>query len=215
MCGRFVNTNKIKDLVEQFNIDIDFANEMATQSSYNISPTQYSAVILESRMKRKISMMHWGLIPSWSKNKKFSSKMINARIETINEKASFKNLVNTNRCIVVISGYFEWTQKNGQKQPYYIYNNKKNILPIAGLWTKWNDIYSFTIITKNADRSIRPLHHRMPLILDDNSIDLYLNSNITFDKSYKILDTQLNYHRVSTMVNSTVNNNKICIEPIE
>lgn len=215
MCGRFVNTNKIEDIVAKFNIDIGSINELSIPSSYNICPTQYSPVIFEDAVQRKIEMMHWGLIPSWSKNMKFSSKMINARVESIKEKTSFKNLVNTNRCIVVVSGYFEWAQVEGQKQPYYIYNDKKNILPIAGLWSSWNDIHSFTIITKGSDTGLGLLHHRMPLILDDNSIDSYLNNNITFDKSYKALRTQLNYHKVSTMVNSTINNNKTCIAPIE
>ena len=110
MCGRFVNTNKIEDLVEQFNIEIDCANEQSISKSYNICPTQYSPVIFEDSVQRKIKMMHWGLIPSWSKDKRFSSNMVNARFETIKEKPSFKNLINTNRCIVIASGYFEWVQ---------------------------------------------------------------------------------------------------------
>ena len=214
MCGRFVNTNTIEDLVEQFNIDIDSANELSISKSYNICPTQYSPVIFEDTVQRKIEMMHWGLIPSWSKDKQFSSNMINARFETIKEKPSFKNLINTNRCIVIASGYFEWVQGEGNKQPYYIYNDEK-MLPMAGLWTKWEDILSFTIITTNAHENLRSVHHRMPLVLDDNSIDPYLSNKISFDESYTISNSDLKHHKVSTMVNSTINNNGTCIESIE
>jgi len=214
MCGRFVNTNKIEDLVEQFNIEIDCANELSISKSYNICPTQYSPVIFEDAVKRKIEMMHWGLIPMWSKDNRFSSKMINARFETIKEKPSFKNLINTNRCIVIASGYFEWVQTEGNKQPYYIYNDEK-LLPMAGLWTKWKDILSFTIITRNAHERLRPIHHRMPLVLDANGIDSYLSNDISFDESYTISKSYLRYHKVSTMVNSTLNNNKTCIDSIE
>ena len=214
MCGRFVNTNKIEDIVEKFNIDIGSINELSIPSSYNICPTQYSPVIFEDAVQRKIEMMHWGLIPAWSKDKKFSSNMINARFETLKEKPSFKNLIHTNRCIVIASGYFEWTQSESKKQPYYIYNNEK-MLPIAGLWTKWEDILSFTIITRNANENLRSVHHRMPLVLDDNSIDSYLSNKISFDESYTISNSHLKYHKVSTMVNSTINNNDTCIDSIE
>ena len=214
MCGRFVNTNKIEDIVEEFNIDIGSAKKISIPSSYNICPTQYSPVIFEDAVQRKIEMMHWGLIPAWSKDKKFSSNMINARFETLKEKPSFKNLINTNRCIVIASGYFEWTQSESKKQPYYIYNNEK-MLPMAGLWTKWEDILSFTIITTNAHENLRSVHHRMPLVLDDNSIDPYLSNKISFDESYTISNSDLKHHKVSTMVNSTINNNGTCIESIE
>ena len=214
MCGRFVNTNKIEDLVERFSIDIEPADELSMPKSYNICPTQYSPVIFENSLQRKIEMMHWGLIPSWSKNKKFSFNMINARIETLKEKPSFNNLINTNRCIVVASGYFEWIQTESNKQPYYIYNYEK-MLPLAGLWTKWKDILSFTIITRNAHEKLRAIHHRMPMVLDNNSIDSYLNNDVTFDESYAISNAHLKYHKVSTMVNSTINNNETCINSIE
>ena len=158
--------------------------------------------------------MHWGLIPSWSRDKQFSSNMINARFETIKEKPSFKNLINTNRCIIIASGYFEWVQAESNKQPYYIYNNEK-LLPMAGLWTKWKDILSFTIITRNAHEKLRAIHHRMPLVLDANSIDSYLSNDISFDESYTISNSYLRYHKVSTKVNSTLNNNKTCIDSIE
>ena len=214
MCGRYVNTKKIDDIEKKFNIDRQENIELSINPSYNISPTQDSPVIVQNSTKRIIKNMHWGLIPSWSKDKKFSSNLINARLETIKEKPSFKNLVNTNRCIVVANGYYEWTQTDNGKQPFFIHNNDE-FLPMAALWTQWQDILSFTIITKSADLSIKTIHHRMPLILDDNCIQLYLDHNISFDQSYKISDSLLKYHKVSSIVNSPANNDGSCIDSLD
>lgn len=213
MCGRYVNTKKIVDIERKFNIDSEYIDELSINPSYNISPTQYSPVIVQNTTVRIIKDMHWGLIPSWSKDKKFSSNLINARLETIKEKPSFKNLVNANRCIVIANGYYEWTQTDNGKQPFFIHNDDQ-FLPMAGLWTQWRDITSFTIITKSADPSIKTIHHRMPLILNDNSIESYLDHNISFDQSYKISESLLKYHKVAMMVNSPVNNNASCIDPL-
>tara|TARA_X000001036_G_scaffold286512_1_gene266152 strand:+ start:3146 stop:3790 length:645 start_codon:yes stop_codon:yes gene_type:complete len=214
MCGRFVNTNKIEDINTFFNIEYNLANDMSLPISYNISPSQYSPIIIEENKLKKIEMMYWGLIPSWSKDKKFSTNMINARIESIKEKPSYKNLIHTSRCIVIASGYYEWTKIKSKKQPHYI-TNDKNLLPIAGLWTKWNDISSFTIITKNADSNLSSIHHRMPLVIDDRAINTYLNRDIPFDQSYNISKSELIYHKVSTMVNSSVYNDRSCIRSID
>ena len=213
MCGRYVNTKKIDEIEKKFNIDRQENIELSINPSYNISPTQDSPVIVQNSTKRIIKNMHWGLIPSWSKDKKFSSNLINARLETIKEKPSFKNLVNTNRCIVVANGYYEWTQTDNGKQPFFIHNNDE-FIPMAALWTQWQDIISFTIITKSADASIKTIHHRMPLILDDNCIELYLDHNISFDQSYKISESLLKYHKVSSIVNSPANNDGSCIDSL-
>lgn len=214
MCGRFVNTNKVEDLDVFFNIENSLENHISLPISYNISPSQYSPVVIEDNKQKKIEMMYWGLIPSWSKDKKFSTNMINARFESIKIKPSFKNLIHTNRCIVIASGYYEWTRLGNKKQPYYI-TNEKNLLPIAGLWTKWNDISSFTIITKDADSNLSSIHHRMPLVVRDRAINTYLNRDIPFDQSYNISKSELIYHKVSTMVNSSVYNDRSCIRSID
>ena len=158
--------------------------------------------------------MHWGLIPSWSKDSKFATNLINARIETIQEKPSFKGLINTSRCIVIASGYYEWVQTDSGKQPYYIHG-EDNVLPIAGLWTRWNDTKSFTIITKSANSSVSNIHHRMPLIIEKNLIESFLNHSIKFDIPYKKQDISLKSYKVSKLVNKPVRNDISCITSIE
>ena len=157
--------------------------------------------------------MNWGLIPSWSKDKKYASNLINARLETINDKPSFKGLVKNYRCIVIASGYYEWVKTENGKEPLYIYSDQ-SILPLAGLWTNWENMNSFTIITQSSFGNLKMLHHRMPLILDKSSIFSYLDESVDFDSSYNVLSDGLSYHRVSKMVNSVKHDTDTCIKKV-
>ena len=214
MCGRYVNKNSFEDIEKLFPVDLIQSPSMSIQPSYNICPTQYSPVVVSAGEKHYMENMHWGLIPSWSKDSKFATNLINARIETIQDKPSFKGLIHTNRCIVIASGYYEWVQTNSGKQPYYIHG-EGGVLLIAGLWTCWNDTKSFTIITKSANSNVSSIHHRMPLVIEKNHIESFLDHSIKFDSSYKKQDMKLRYHKVSKLVNKTVNNDISCITSIE
>ena len=214
MCGRYTFFNNIDSVQCSLDIDIIDSNLVDHQVSYNISPTQDAPVIFEDNNKRILKNMRWGLIPSWSRNDSFASKLINARSETISDKPSFKNLISTNRCIVIANGYYEWVNIGNKKQPYFIYSDKDTTISMAGLWTKWRDVISFTIITKQSDISINHLHHRMPLMLPKEKINLYLDKNNAFDDFVISDDMRLKYHKVSNLVNSPKNNNATCINPI-
>ena len=214
MCGRYVNKNSFEDIEKLFQADLIQSPSISIQPSYNICPTQYSPVVVSAGEKYYMENMHWGLIPSWSKDSKFATNLINARIETIKEKPSFKGLINTSRCIVIASGYYEWVQTDSGKQPYYIHG-EHDVLPIAGLWTRWKDIKSFTIITKSANSSVSNIHHRMPLIIEKNLIESFLDHSIKFDISYKNQDISLKSYKVSKLVNKAVRNDISCITSIE
>ena len=214
MCGRYVNKNSFEDIEKLFQADLIQSPSISIQPSYNICPTQYSPVVVSADEKYQMKNMHWGLIPSWSKDSKFATNLINARIETVQEKPSFKGLTNTSRCIVIASGYYEWVQTDSGKQPYYIHG-EHDVLPIAGLWTRWKDIKSFTIITKSANSNISNIHHRMPLIIEQNHIKSFLDHSIKFDSSYNNQDIRLRYHKVSKLVNKPVKNDISCINSIE
>ena len=120
MCGRYTFFNNIDSLQHSLDIDIIDSNLIDHQASYNISPTQNAPVVFEENNKRILKNMRWGLIPSWAKDNSFASKLINARSETIADKPSFKNLITTNRCVVLANGYYEWHINNGIKTPYFI-----------------------------------------------------------------------------------------------
>ena len=214
MCGRYTFFNNIDSLQHSLNIDVIDSNIINHQASYNISPTQNAPVVFEENNKRILKNMRWGLIPSWAKDNSFASKLINARSETIADKPSFKNLITTNRCVVLANGYYEWVNVDNKKHPYFIYSEENTMISMAGLWTEWKGVISFTIITKKSDLSISHLHHRMPLILQEEKIDSYLDKRNTFDDFVKFNDMKLKYHQVSNLVNSPKNNNASCINPI-
>ena len=214
MCGRYTFFNNIDSLQHSLNIDVIDSNIINHQASYNISPTQNAPVVFEENNKRILKNMRWGLIPSWAKDNSFASNLINARSETIADKPSFKNLITTNRCVVLANGYYEWVNVDNKKHPYFIYSGENTMISMAGLWTEWKDVISFTIITKKSDISISHLHHRMPLILQEEKIDSYLDKKNTFDDFVLFDDMKLKYHQVSNLVNSPKNNNASCINPI-
>ena len=214
MCGRYTFFNNIDSLQHSLNIDVIDSNIINHQASYNIAPTQNAPVVFEENNKRILKNMRWGLIPSWAKDNSFASKLINARSETIADKPSFKNLITTNRCVVLANGYYEWVNVDNKKHPYFIYSEENTMISMAGLWTEWKDVISFTIITKKSDLSISHLHHRMPLILQEEKIDLYLDKKNTFDDFIIFDDMKLKYHQVSNLVNSPKYNNASCINPI-
>ena len=214
MCGRYTFFDNIDSLQHSLNIDVIDSNIINHQASYNISPTQNAPVVFEENNKRILKNMRWGLIPSWAKDNSFASKLINARSETIADKPSFKNLITTNRCVVLANGYYEWVNVDNKKHPYFIYSGENTMISMAGLWTEWKDVISFTIITKKSDISISHLHHRMPLILQEEKIDSYLDKKNRFDDFVLFDDMKLKYHQVSNLVNSPKNNNASCINPI-
>jgi putative SOS response-associated peptidase YedK len=221
MCGRSTLTKGIKSLSENFSVDHwDFKN---LKSNYNIFPGNFTPVLIKEKEIRVVKKMRWGLIPSWSKNITIGNNMINARSETLLEKPSFQNLINQNRCIVFSDGYFEWKIENGIKKPFYIHHHEKKTLPMAGLWTKWTSnnsekIHSYTIITTTSQKQLSSIHRRMPVILNKDDIEDWLNTNnrrtsITLEKLHQI-NSRLNFHPVSSFVNSVKNNTKRCIQRV-
>ena len=214
MCGRYVNKNTKEQIIGFFGSGIELDEINAFKSSYNICPTQLAPILRVDSSGMRLENMHWGLIPSWSKDKKYASNLINARLETLNDKPSFKGLVKSHRCIVVASGYYEWVNTQNGKQPMYIHSNQ-SVLPLAGLWTSWGNINSFTIVTQNSFSHLKTLHHRMPLILNNSSILKYLDSDIEFNNSYKVSIDGIQYHKVSKIVNSVKHDADTCIQSLD
>jgi putative SOS response-associated peptidase YedK len=187
--------------------------------SYNIAPTQMSP-ILGYTGKRIVKLMRWGLIPSWSKNIPIGSRLINARAETILEKPSFRDLVSRNRCVVITDGYYEWHREGETKTPYYIHHPDRRVLPMAGLCDTWKSnegekILSYTVITTEPANEISFIHDRMPVILKSKDIDRWIqHGNESIKDTLNLLkpySEELQYHPVSTFVNSPKNNSEQCI----
>ena len=216
MCGRFVLKHPVDEIALLFSIDHSIHKLKELSPNFNVSPTQNSLILSFEKNQKLLSEMHFGLIPSWSKDASYSSNLINARVETITDKPNYRSLIYTNRCIVLASGYFEWRKEGNAKQPYFIHLNNNSIMTLAGLWTEWNNIRSFTIITTQAADKIKDIHHRMPLIIDIDQVNRYLNPRGNFfHNSYKNNNIKLEHYKVSRFVNKPINNSIRCIDQLD
>jgi putative SOS response-associated peptidase YedK len=163
MCGRFALNENPKKFAEHFKL----SGDVSISPSWNIAPsTRICSITADEEQRRHLSLMKWGLIPSWAKDVTIGSKLNNARGETVAEKPSFRTSFKFSRCIIPASGFFEWKTEDGVKQPYYISFKSGEPMAFAGLWSKWNDIDSCCIITTSANSLMEPIHDRMPVILD-------------------------------------------------
>ncbi len=173
MCGRISTAGISADsLKAHFDIDSEFPFTL----SYNIAPTFQIPAIIGQDNSRKLEAFRWGLIPHWAKDKNIMATAFNARAETVAHKPLFRDAIKSKRCLVLASGFYEWQNQYGKKQPYYIYRADKRPLAFAGLWDVWEDnitgeaIESCTIITTSATHQMTQIHERMPVVLES---DLY------------------------------------------
>jgi putative SOS response-associated peptidase YedK len=219
MCGRYTLRTPVDTLAERFEID-DTPSSIA--ASYNVSPTQGVATVLVEDGKRKLEMLHWGLIPSWADDPSIGNRMINARAETVAEKPSFRKAFRNHRCLVLADGFYEWQKTANGKQPYYIRMEDDSPFAFAGLWESWkngSEVRSATIITTDANDVVAPIHNRMPVILHPEDYDLWLDPD--FDEKEPLSTLLKPYpaeameaYPVSRVVNSPSNNEPSCIESV-
>jgi putative SOS response-associated peptidase YedK len=219
MCGRYTLKTPVNVLAEQFQID-EYPSSM--NASYNIAPTQEVAAVIEGEGKRKLEMLHWGLIPFWADDPRMGNKMINARAETVAEKPSFRKAFRNHRCLVLADGFYEWQKTANGKQPYYIRMEDGSPFAFAGLWESWQngtEIRSATIITTDANAVVAPIHNRMPVILHPEDYTLWLDPG--FDEKEPLTTLLKPYpaeameaYPVSRRVNRPSNNEPSCIESV-
>ena len=174
--------------------------------------------------RRVVSMMKWGLVPSWSKDPDIGHNMINARSEGIEDKPSFRNPLRKRRCLVIANGFYEWKTTNKKtKMPYLFTLKSGEPFALAGLWDQWKRrgkiITTFTIITTTPNELIEPIHDRMPVILRKKDEARWLDPQITYAKEVLPLlkpypTDEIKCVRVSVKVNSPKNDTPDCIVPI-
>jgi putative SOS response-associated peptidase YedK len=207
VCGRFTRFTPAADIAKAFSA---VASPVEIQPSYNVAPTR-SIYVVKGGVSRAINELHWGLVPAWSKDISRASSMINARVESVREKPSFRNLLASNRCVIPVNGYYEWKQE-------YCHDG---MLAIAGLWTTWgngDELYSScTALTTEATERISIVHHRMPMLLDKQRLDLWLSDDtkIDLDELAIPVDLQIDIHPVSKAVNNARNDDRSLIELID
>jgi putative SOS response-associated peptidase YedK len=179
MCGRFAQKESPKRLAEYFHAscDIDFTPH------YNIAPSsRIVTVCADQSASRHLRWLRWGLIPGWAKDPGIGNKLANARGETVAEKPSFRSAFKYRRCLIPASGFYEWKVVGGIKQPFYISLKSGAPLAMAGLWETWHPegaapIETCCIITTEANALMKPIHERMPVLLDPEEWEEWLSSD--------------------------------------
>jgi putative SOS response-associated peptidase YedK len=220
MCGRFTQTISAAGVAEAFGVE---EISGALKPSYNIAPTQPVAVIISDDKKRLVQV-RWGLVPSWSKDLSIGNKLINARAETITEKASFRNAFKKRRCLVVADGFYEWQKIGDGKRPMYIRLQSSKPFGMAGLYEVWRspegqEITSCAIVTTAANDLMKPIHERMPVIIPKENEDLWLDPKVQDTEVLRNLlqpypAEEMKAFPVSRQVNAPGYNSPNCIEPI-
>lgn len=216
MCGRFNLITNPEQLTMAFNVD-NVPVQLVPR--YNIAPSQpVSAVRLNANGKRELTHFQWGLIPSWAKEAKIGYKMINARSETAHEKPSFRSAFKRRRCLIPMTGFYEWQKRPDGKQPTHIHFPDYDIFAVAGLWEEWRGLQTCTLLTTTPNETMRPIHDRMPVIVDKADYDLWLDTSAPLPAVRALLrpyqSDMLVTTPVSTYVNKPVNEGAQCILPI-
>ncbi|TYR76554.1 SOS response-associated peptidase [Rossellomorea vietnamensis] len=222
MCGRFTLTMSFEELVEKFLID-EWVDEWGPR--FNVAPSQAVLSLITGKGQRMAGPIRWGLIPSWVNDRSKWKPLINARSETLEEKSSFKHLLNKRRTAILADSFFEWKRKDGEKQPYRFMMKDKEPFAFAGLWDKQTNgnsaAVSSTIITTSANDLVQPVHDRMPVILKgEENINKWISTaDYTFNEVKELLvpfpSEFMTKYKVSQEVNSTRNDFESCVKPLE
>ncbi|MDA0706282.1 MAG: SOS response-associated peptidase [Proteobacteria bacterium] len=177
MCGRFAFYSPSEATAALFGV----ATSTAVVPHYNIAPSQYIAAIRNaSDAGRELVMLRWGLLPFWAKDPGIGNRMINARMETVAEKPSFRAAYRQRRCLVLADGFYEWKQDDGGKTPYFVSLANGTPFAFAALWENWQardsdeNVQSTALITTAANDFMAAVHHRMPIILQPDTADRWL-----------------------------------------
>ena len=224
MCGRFVSSNSPDRIAAYFGASFDPPDAPTEPliQNFNVAPTNdVYGVVAGPDAQPMLRTYRWGLVPSWAKDAKIGSKMINARAETVADKPAFKSLLRAKRLIVPMDGFYEWQviARQTTKQPMFIHRRDGEPLAVAGLWAAWRDkdgdddspwLHSLTVITTAANATMAPVHDRMPVLLPASRWHEWLDSGNHDVESLSALlvpapDELLVMHPVSTAVNSVRN----------
>jgi putative SOS response-associated peptidase YedK len=224
MCGRY-KLSRRKQVVGEYFDAVSSEEDWAPR--FNVAPTQPVAVIRQNPKEplRELSLMRWGLIPSWAKDASGAARMINARAETASTKPAFRDAMKSRRCLIPADGFYEWKRDGKTKQPYCFEVNDAELFAFAGLWDGWKDpsgswIKTCSILTTTPNAVTASVHDRMPVILDPDGYDLWLDPGMTnVDVASDLLkpyDARLmRCYPVSTRINSVVNDDAECSRPVE
>jgi putative SOS response-associated peptidase YedK len=220
MCGRFVITSAPEALRRLFG----YIDQPNFPPRYNVAPTQPVPVVIVGSGARQFRLMRWGLIPAWVKDPRNFALLINARAETVLDKPAFKNAFRRRRCLIPADGYYEWSQSESRKRPYFIHARDDQPFGFAGLAETWigpngEELDTVAILTTAANAELTVLHPRVPVTIAPGDFDRWLDcTHEDAGDAMALLaapgEGEFVWHQVSTRVNRVANDDAQLILPI-
>ncbi len=214
MCGRHWLDTFPAILEEYF----DVMNSVDFEPRYNISPQSNVLTLFHGDESYELAEMQWGLVPDWAKPDQFKRPLINARSETIWEKPSFRHLIKSRRCIIPISGFFEWQRNGSTKVPHVIRVNDEPVMLLGGIYQiNKHGEFQHCIVTTESNGAMQQVHHRQPVILDEEQAKTWIESEdrAEVDNLMKACpDSWLDIYPVSNYVSNARNQGAECIARI-
>jgi putative SOS response-associated peptidase YedK len=220
MCGRYMIIAPPEAIRALFR----YAEQPNFPPRYNVAPSQPIAIVRLVNGARQFALVRWGLLPSWVKDPKAFSLLINARDESVCEKPAFRAAMKRRRCLIPADGFYEWKPTGARKQPYFIRQKSGAPFAFAGLWETWTgpngeELETAAIVTTKANRMLSAIYDRMPVIVPPDAFDLWLDSAHVDPITASALiapaaENLLEAFPVSTDVNRTANDHPKLIEPV-
>jgi putative SOS response-associated peptidase YedK len=224
MCGRYRLSRRKQIIEEHFDA---VSGEEDWTPRYNVAPTQPVPIIRQHPKEpvRELSLVRWGLIPSWAKDSSVAAQMINARSETAGTKPAFRDAFKSRRCLIPADGFYEWAKTGKAKRPYCFEVNDGALFAFAGIWDRWKDatgnwVKTCSILTTTPNAVTSAVHDRMPVILDPDSYDLWLDPgmhdmNAVSDMLKPFNARLMRSYPVSSRVNHVANDDEGCSMPVK
>lgn len=232
MCGRYVQSTDADGLARFFVIDDRDPQARADRvrydqpARYNVAPTDPVPAVVRHDGQLVLATMRWGLVPFWADDPKVGARMINARSEGIAEKRAFAESFEQRRCLLPADGFYEWERVGGRRLPWLVRRADGDPMAFAGIWSSWRDpadretrLITCSILTTDANAVLEPVHHRMPVVLDREAWDTWLDPQADAGDLTELLgpapDDAVERYRVSTRVNAVANDGPELVEPLE
>jgi putative SOS response-associated peptidase YedK len=220
MCGRYAITTAPEAMRSLFR----YQDQPNFPPRYNIAPTQPIPIVRLEEGQRRFALVRWGLIPSWVKDPRTFSLLVNARGESLLDKPAFRSAMRYRRCLIPADGFYEWRREGPRKQPYYVQLRAGGLMAFAGLWENWTgpngeEMETAAVVTTLANRTLQSIHERMPVIISPEAFHIWLDCRGVDAEAAAALiaparDDLLEAHEVSTAVNRTANDSSGLIEPL-
>lgn len=229
MCGRYALNANLNEIIERFGV-VKTPQGVALEPRFNVAPGQANPVITADGA-RTLALMQWGLVPGWAKEPKSDYSTINARVETVAEKPTYRTALRRQRCLVPATGYYEWQAQaqpcgRGAKQPFFLQlaDGDADLFAFAGLYDIWRgpdgqELYSYAILTTEATPQLAAVHARMPIMLPRAAEERWIDPQLS--DPLKLLERiqpppadRVRLYPVSTEVNNTAHDGPALIAPL-